>query len=227
MSYKTDSSIDIIIKVTYLYLIGSKGVCTLWFSSSFLFNVVKMGSGEHRWLSWQKNYTRVQWRQTWQQCRVWWRRKVSFVHAHVCSGFTHTHIWRTAKLSDKTHTYWIHLHLRANKTVRSMSSLKTSSCIRYLIPSSPPLLQCVSTTISPLVLKFFLSHPLYRATERIVGAWGKYKKWGPYYRLCEAGSGARSQEILRFYMLWSVFWGLLRLLFEHTHSTYLPVSVFV
>ena len=101
----------------------------------------------------------------------------------------HTHIWRTAKLSDKTHTYWIHLHLRANKTARSMSSLKTSSCIRYLIPSSPPLLRCVSTTISPLVLKFFLSHPLYRTTERIVGAWGKYKKWGPYYRLCEAGSG--------------------------------------
>ena len=22
-----------------------------------------------------------------------------------------------------------------------------------------------------------------------MGAWDKYKKWGPYYRLCEAGSG--------------------------------------
>ena len=148
-----------------------------------------MGSGEHRrWVSWQK---------TTPECSE--DRHDSSAECGedgkwaLCTRTSvqapHTHIWRTAKLSDKTHTYWIHLHLRANKTARSMSSLKTSSCIRYLIPSSPPLLRCVSTIISPLVLKFFLSHPLYRTTERIVGAWGKYKKWGPYYRLCEAGSG--------------------------------------
>ena len=35
----------------------------------------------------------------------------------------------------------------------------------------------------------------------------------------EGGLGARPQEILRFYMLSSVFWGLLRLLFEHAYST--------
>ena len=28
-----------------------------------------------------------------------------------------------------------------------------------------------------------------RVPERIVGAQGNYKRWGPYYRLCEGGSG--------------------------------------
>ena len=36
-----------------------------------------------------------------------------------------------------------------------------------------------------------------RAAERIVGAQGKYKKWGPYYGLCEGDLRARPQEILR------------------------------
>ena len=40
-----------------------------------------------------------------------------------------------------------------------------------------------------------------RVPERIVGAQGNYKKWGPYYRLCEGGLGACPQEMLRFYML--------------------------
>ena len=63
-----------------------------------------------------------------------------------------------------------------------------------------------------------------RAAERIVGPQGKYKKWGPYYRLCEGGLGGCPWEILGFYMLWSVFWGLLRLLFVHAYSTYIPGS---
>ena len=33
---------------------------------------------------------------------------------------------------------------------------------------------------------------VFMAAERIVGARGKYKKWGPYYRLCKGGGlGAR------------------------------------
>ena len=41
-----------------------------------------------------------------------------------------------------------------------------------------------------------------RATERIVGARGKYKKWGLYYRLCEGGSGGMPPgNVLQFYML--------------------------
>ena len=40
-----------------------------------------------------------------------------------------------------------------------------------------------------------------RAAERIVGAQGKYKKWGSYYRLCERDLGAHPQQNLRFYML--------------------------
>ena len=40
-----------------------------------------------------------------------------------------------------------------------------------------------------------------RAAKRIVGARGKYKKWGPYYRSCEGDLGACPQENLRFYML--------------------------
>ena len=39
MVSKTDSSIEIVKKVTYVYLIGSKAVLYLCFSSSFLFNV--------------------------------------------------------------------------------------------------------------------------------------------------------------------------------------------
>ena len=39
-----------------------------------------------------------------------------------------------------------------------------------------------------------------RAADSIVGAQGKYKKWGPYYRLCEECLGACPQEILRFNM---------------------------
>ena len=39
------------------------------------------------------------------------------------------------------------------------------------------------------------------SAERIVGAQGKYKKWGPCCRLCEGGLGVRPQKILRFYML--------------------------
>ena len=31
---------------------------------------------------------------------------------------------------------------------------------------------------------------LCRAADRIVGAQGNYKKWGPYHRLCEGGLGA-------------------------------------
>ena len=42
---------------------------------------------------------------------------------------------------------------------------------------------------------------MHRAAEKIVGAQGKYKKWGPYYRLSEGGLGACPHEILRFYML--------------------------
>ena len=40
MISKTDSSIDVVKKVTYVYLIGSKSVLTRCFSSSFLFNIV-------------------------------------------------------------------------------------------------------------------------------------------------------------------------------------------
>ena len=46
--------------------------------------------------------------QTEQLCWAWWRQKVSFLYAHVCPRSTH--IWRTAKLSDKTHKHWIHPH---------------------------------------------------------------------------------------------------------------------
>ena len=40
MISKTGSSIDIVKKVTYVYLIEAKRFCTLCFSSSFLLNVV-------------------------------------------------------------------------------------------------------------------------------------------------------------------------------------------
>ena len=58
-----------------------------------------------------------------------------------------------------------------------------------------------------------------QAAERIGGAQGKYKKWGPIKWTCKGGLGARPQEILRFYMLCSVFWGLQRLFFVHAHSS--------
>ena len=47
------------------------------------------------------------------------------------------------------------------------------------------------------------------------GEWGEQGKLSPSYRLCEVGSGGTPQKILRFYMLWSVFWELPRLLFMH------------
>ena len=54
------------------------------------------------------------------------------------------------------------------------------------------------------------------------GGPGQIQKVGPLQNgLCERGG---PQEILRFYMLWSVFRGLLRLFFEHAHSTYIPAS---
>ena len=76
------------------------------------------------------------------------------------------------------------------------------------------------------------SHPIHppgsapgdRAAEKIVGTQGNCKKWGPYFRLYEWGLGARPQKILRFYVFWSVFWELLRILFEHAYSTYIPAS---
>ena len=49
-----------------------------------------------------------------------------------------------------------------------------------------------------------------RAAERIRGAQGKYKKGGPYYRLWEGVWGHAPKEILRFYVLRIVFWGLMR-----------------
>ena len=36
---------------------------------------------------------------------------------------------------------------------------------------------------------------LCRAADRIVGAQGNYKKWGPYHRLCEEGLGAGPKKI--------------------------------
>ena len=60
------------------------------------------------------------------------------------------------------------------------------------------------------------------------GGPGQIHKWGPYYRLGVWGHAPRIFFFffffLRFYMLWSVFWGLLRLLFEPTYSTYIPAS---
>ena len=50
------------------------------------------------------------------------------------------------------------------------------------------------------------------------------KSGAPQKKLCEGGLGARPQEILRFNMLWSVFWGLLRLFFVHAHSKYIHAS---
>ena len=50
------------------------------------------------------------------------------------------------------------------------------------------------------------------------------KSGAPQNRLCEGGLGACPQEILRFYTLWSVFWGLLGSFFVHAHSTYIPGS---
>ena len=53
------------------------------------------------------------------------------------------------------------------------------------------------------------------------------KSGAPQNGLCEGGLGVRPQVILRFYMLRSVFWGLLRLFFMHAHSTYIAqVAVF-
>ena len=43
--------------------------------------------------------------------------------------------------------------------------------------------------------------------------------WGPL--LCERSLGACPRK---FYMLWSVFWGLLRLLFTHAYSAYIIAS---
>ena len=62
------------------------------------------------------------------------------------------------------------------------------------------------------------------------GGPGQRQKVGPHKMDCVRGSGARPQEILRFYMLWSVFWGFMRLFFVHAHSTYnttckLPFSI--
>ena len=72
-----------------------------------------MGSGEDRWVSRQKNYTRVQWRQNSSaergEDKNWWALCMHTMSVHAPC----THIWRTAKLSDKAHKHWLQLHLRA------------------------------------------------------------------------------------------------------------------
>ena len=55
------------------------------------------------------------------------------------------------------------------------------------------------------------------------GLWGpraNTKSGTPFIDCVRGVWGARPQEILRFYLLWSVFWGLLRLLFAHAYSPY-------
>ena len=59
-----------------------------------------------------------------------------------------------------------------------------------------------------------------RAAKRIGGTQGKYKKWDPFIDCVRGVWGTCPQEILRFYLLGSVFWGLLRLLFAHAYSPY-------
>ena len=62
--------------------------------------------------------------------------------------------------------------------------------------------------------------------QRIGQAQGKDKKWGPAIWIVWGGLGARPQEMLICYMLWSVFWGVLWLFFVHVHRTYLQIAVF-
>ena len=53
---------------------------------------------------------------------------------------------------------------------------------------------------------------------------GSGQKWGPQNGLWERESGGMPPENLKFYMLWSVFWGLLSFFFMHAHSTYILAS---
>ena len=47
---------------------------------------------------------------------------------------------------------------------------------------------------------------------------------GPYKMDCVRGLWGHPPGNLRLYMLWSVFWGLLRFFFVHAYSTYIPAS---
>ena len=65
-----------------------------------------------------------------------------------------------------------------------------------------------------------------RAADSIVGAQVRANtKSGAHTLDCvRGGLGACPQEIWRFFMLWSVFWELLRFLFEHAYRIYIPGS---
>ena len=74
--------------------------------------------------------------------------------------------------------------------------------------------ECLSCLHTWQLLSMCIRTP-FRAAERIGGGPRANTQSGaPQNELCERG-----QEILRFYMLLSVFWGLLRLFFVHAHST--------
>ena len=73
---------------------------------------------------------------------------MSFVYTHACPRSTHTHIWRTAKLSDKTHKHWIYPHyLRKpdfffvqNPSIRQLSHTNPTQLTldRSAIQQQPP-----------------------------------------------------------------------------------------
>ena len=85
----------------------------------------KMGSGEDRWVSQQNNRTRVQWRQnSCAECSE--DGKWALCMHTICVHTPHTHTWRTAKLSDKTHKHWIHPHYLRKLQVDYFFFLATS-----------------------------------------------------------------------------------------------------
>ena len=125
---------------------------------------------------------------------------------------------------------WVQGYSIDSRVVRHRFTLflriKDQSC-RIHLSSSCLQIYLSSLTVVPTSIEHDHST---QAAKRIVGAQGKYEKWGPCYRLYKGGPGARPQKILRFYMLWSAFWRLQRFLFariQYTVHIYQPVAVFV
>ena len=90
------------------------------------------------------------------------------------------------------------------------------SCRKW-VPSSGSLVFFSPSLFPPP----FFSPPPPQAAERIGGAQGKCKKWGPLYGLCEGGLGHAPRKFWDLHAL-NCFWGSF---FVHAYSTYIPCKL--
>ena len=91
------------------------------------------------------------------------------------------------------------------------------SCRKW-VPSSGSLVFFSPSLFPP---PFFSPPPSPQAAERIGGAQGKCKKWGPLYGLCEGGLGHTPRKFWDLHAL-NCFWGSF---FVHACSTYIPCKL--